>query len=230
MTKIRVFAAIILLALQSNAGATLQSALPNTTAHRVDVASQFAAVDQSRGLFDAGGGFMLRPVIDTNGNLDQVRVAPKHFFNDKHPEWPDSESPVWMSSDLYQTVLQKISALQPLRQLMQAGQVGLTLNNRTTYWDQYDNGLVERAMYRSSSKDAEVTAWFVVYFFRTISGQLESKQVRGFAPSDRQYILKINGQSYRTTKQMYDPLRTGSKVSVTAAGPTESGQRTEGTE
>jgi hypothetical protein len=133
-----------------------------------------------------------------------------------------------MSFATYQELLTHIQAVKPLGRLVRQGQVGMTLNLCTSFWDQYENGIVERAMFRSSPEEGYGVAWFTVTYFRTISGTLESKGTLELPGPDKEYKIKVDGRWYWTTEEGFQQLTVGKEVKVKAGGPLAS--RTSGYE
>jgi hypothetical protein len=93
------------------------------------------------------------------------------------------------------------------------------LNLHTSFLDQYENGIVKRAMFQSS-EDVRDAASFRIAYFRIITGRLESKAAPNAQMSDQGYQIKVNGEWYWTTQKQFNHLSEGQEVEVQAAGPT----------
>jgi hypothetical protein len=180
---------------------------------------EFSLVDSEQDLFAAGFDYLIQPTYEARGRIIEIRVVPKYFFNQTHPQWTEPTSPVVMPLTAYEALLHQIGAVKPLGDLIRQGQVGIMLNLRTTFRDQYEKGIVERAMFRASPEEAYGVAWFTVVYFRTIVGKLELKEAAEPPGPDRSYRIKIDGKWYWTTEKVFQGLTTGNKVKVEAGGP-----------
>lgn len=186
---------------------------------------EFSLVDSKEDLFGAGTDYLLQPTYDARGGITEIRVVPKYFFNQTHPDWTEPNSPIFMPLASYEALLRQISAVNPLGSPTKQGHSGITLNLRTTFWDQYERGIVERAMFRPSPEEAYGVAWFTVIYFRTIAGKLESKEIVELPGHDKIFRIKVDGKWYWTTERAFQGLTVGKKVKLEAGGPITAGAR-----
>lgn len=188
---------------------------------REDVASklagEFTVIDPQIHLYAVDKRYVLQAIPCRMDELSTVRVVPEYFFSDRYPEWTEPDSAVFMSLSSYQDLLKRIEDVQPLGALIREGEIGITLNLRTSFWDQYKGGIVERAMYRESPADPNGVAWFTVTYFHLISGKLESKKPPAF-PFDNRYSIKIDGKWYLTTRSVFQNTKVGITISVMTGG------------
>jgi hypothetical protein len=103
---------------------------------------EFSLVDSKQDLFTAGSDYVIQPTYEARGRIIEIRVVPKYFFNQTHPQWTEPISPVVMPLAAYQVLLQQIADIKPLGNLIKQGQAGIMLNLRTTFRDQYEKGIV----------------------------------------------------------------------------------------
>lgn len=181
---------------------------------------EFTIIDSKQNLYTVNDRYVLQPIFcEKGGELSEIRVVPKHFFIETHSKWTEPDSPVFMQLSTYGELLRRIERVKSVGALKQSGKVGIALNLRTSFWDQYDGGVVERAMFRSSPEEPDGIAWFVVIYFRLISGTVESKKVLQPPAPDLQYRVKVDGTWYWTSKSVFEQSTVGASVRVMGAGP-----------
>lgn len=174
----------------------------------------FHRIDEKENLFEVSSEYALQPGFDTSGNLTQVRVVPKYFFEASHPEWPEPDSPPSMPLKRYRDLLRDIQKLKALGALVHRGKIGITLNLRTSFWDQYKKGIVERTMTRESPTETYSVNRFAVHYLHTVSGTVDAKD-SGFLGKR----IKIDGKWYWTPTSVFKTLAVGRSASIRAAGP-----------
>jgi len=179
----------------------------------------FSQSDMKECLFVLDSNYVLQAVYHGAGELGELKVVPKYFFHDTHQDWTEPDSPVAMSLDAYRSFLSRIQTVRPLGKLLKAGNVGITLNLRTSFQDLYEGGVVDKAMFRISPDRAYDVAYFRVMYFRNISGTVESMEAPGEQTPDQGYRVKLNGKWYWTTEHSFKSLALGHQVTVEAAGP-----------
>jgi hypothetical protein len=174
----------------------------------------FSIVDSKIGLFAVNLDFVLRAHFDSNGELTQIEVIPKHFFNDSHSEWAEPDVPPHLSEADYATILKNISKVKPLGLLVRRGKVGSTTNNRTRFLDAYEQAVVERGMLGNK------ISFLTVFFFRKISGTLQRVRDWGVPPGDQILWVEIDDRWYWTTDRSIKRFKIGAPAVVKVAGPT----------
>jgi hypothetical protein len=186
---------------------------------REELAKRFPLVDSKQDLFAADADYLLRPIFDATGAITEIRVVPKYYFEETHPEWPQPGSITYMPVATYEELLRRICEVKSLGSLIKQGQIGITLNLQASFWDQYEKGFVERAMFRMSPEEADGVSRFKVIYFHTIVGKLESKRIVTVFGLDKRYSIKVDGMMYWTTAREFQGLTKGMMVKVEAAGP-----------
>ena len=186
------------------------------------LAKIFSLIDSKQNLFAVDSEYVLQPFYDESEEITELRVVPKYFFQDTHPEWIEPDHAPFLSLSSYRKLLAQIGAVKPLGRLMTYGQAAYTTNARSWFLDQYQNGLVRRVVItdlRGCKKQAARIAAFRVVFFRSISGKLESKDALAVLGLAREYRVQIDGKWYWTTEKEFRRLSVGKEVRVKAAGP-----------
>jgi hypothetical protein len=179
----------------------------------------FSPLDSRLHLFAIEGEFVLQAGYAEDDGLSEVRVVPKSFFHGSHPEWTEPDSPLVLSLGTYEELLSRIRTIKPLGNLITRGEIGIMLNLRTSYLDQYENGIVERSMFRDFPEKPYDVASFRVAYFRKIAGKLEKMEGPGAQVGEQVYRIKVNDKWYWTTAKQFKSLKKGQEVSVQAAGP-----------
>ncbi len=187
-----------------------------------ELRDQFPPLDPSRGLYSVNEDerYALQAFYYPQDLLGKIRVVPKYFFDELHPEWKHPEHITAMSPENYKAVLTRIDGVKALGQLIKRGELGVTDNGRTYFTDEYEKAFVERAMFRNSPDEPYGISWFTVMYLRPVSGNVESKN-SGLENVDAKYMVKIGGKWFRTKQKVFANLKVGKRASIEAAGPVE---------
>jgi len=176
--------------------------------------AEFALLDARNNLYGIDSDFVVQPGFDSLGRLLALRVVPKYFFEDIHPEWMEPDIPPALKSVDYRNALARLGRVAPIGDLNIQGGTGVTTNLRTRFWDQYGAGMIERVVSPSDSTDwDELIASFTILYFREVSGRVEAKE--GSTPGN--YVLKIDGTNYWTSKDEFDAVAVGQTVTIQGA-------------
>ena len=184
--------------------------------HRIQ--DQFTLLDAVHDLYAINGetDYALQAVFYDKNHLSKVRIVPRFFFDGYHSDWVEPPSPVVLSVSKYHQILDQIEKVQELGKLQQTGRVGIMLNLRSCFRDEYENAIVERAMFRYSPDKEYKVAWFSVKYFHPVFGRLEHKAMDKL---DRKFMVTIDGKTYWTKRKTFEGLTVGKQVSIEAAGP-----------
>jgi hypothetical protein len=213
-------------------GVCLSQATPGIRRHRREVrcqdesrlAAEFPEADPGAGLFTVDERYLLRDFCDAEGRTARIVVAPKYFFNGRHPEWTEPGSIVLMPWAEYVATLRRIAAIKPLGTLLRRGSLGVSTNARTRFLDQYDHALVERDQYGLGGADPGArdgrppVAEFTTFFYRPVSGRLQDKKVFSF-PGGEEFRVNVDGSWYWTHRAAFRGLRISKRVTLDLAGP-----------
>ena len=194
-------------------------AIPETLLSVSDrLQEQFAPLDLDHNLYEVTGNadYVLRATFYDRDDLTEIEIVPKYYFEKYHPDWVEPDAYVVMSVSKHRELLAQIGEVQKLGRLQQEGRVGLMLNLRLNFYDEYERAIVNRAMFRYSGQDDYKVARFRVKYFRPISGRLQEKW---FDEPDQKYIVRVDGDTYWTKKATYEGLKVHTRVSIEAAGP-----------
>jgi hypothetical protein len=198
----------------------LTGQMPSAAVDRDDekLSRVFSVSDSKECLFTLDDKYAIKATY-YKGELGEVRVVPRFFFHDTHREWTEPDSPVVMLPGAYRSLLNRIQSVNPLGKLLKEGQIGVTLNLRTSFQDLYESGLVERTMFRVSPEHDYDVAFFRVVYFRSVFGKIESMERPSTQVPDQGYRVKLNGKWYWTTEHSFKQMVLGQEVTVQAAGP-----------
>ena len=78
---------------------------------------------------------------------------------------------------MYRQLLPRIQMVERFGNLVHKGRPGITMNVRTPFWDEYSGAIIERAMFRKTPEEKYEVAWFTIWFFREITGKIDSKEM-----------------------------------------------------
>jgi len=179
----------------------------------------FSLADNEACIFTVSGSYVLQAIYYGETTLGEVRIVPRYFFHDTHPDWAEPDEPVVMTSGEYRSLLTRIQEIAPLGRLLKEGDIGVTLNLRTLFRDVYREGVVEREMFRDSPEKSYDVASFRLLYFRNISGKLESVEPPSIQMPDQNHRIRIDGKWYWTIDASPMTLVPGHTISIPAAGP-----------
>lgn len=178
------------------------------------LAEELSLLDAKDTLYAFNSDFVLQPAFDSTGRLTAVRVVPKYFFEDAHPEWKEPEVMPVIRTTEYRNALERLARIAPIGVLVARGDVGITTNLRTRLWDRHADAMIERTMAPlTGNNGTESVASFVVLYFRPVSGIVEAKE-RSLPDN---YILRIDGTNYWTDKDTFDTAVVGNRVTIRGA-------------
>ena len=179
----------------------------------------FSQADTKECIFTIDDNYVLQAIYYETTSLAEVRIVPRYFFHDTHPGWIEPDEPVVMTSGTYRSLLARIQTVKSLGRLLKEGDVGITLNLRTSFRDVYEDGIVEREMFRNSPDKPYDVASFRALYFRNISGKLESVEAAGIQMPEPSHRIKINGEWYWTLDHSTKASVPGQVINILAAGP-----------
>ena len=95
-------------------------------------------VDKQRHLFEANRFYILRVSFSKKGDLEELAVEPKFYFEESHPEWQQTAAFAYLSQTDYETLLAKLEWIKTKGVLVKAASGGgpvtnMTLWNKTVY-------------------------------------------------------------------------------------------------
>lgn len=178
----------------------------------------FQRIDERENLFEVSAQYVLQPGLNAKGELTQVRVVPKYFFETSHPEWQEPESPSSIPVEVYRDTVQRLANIKRLGALVHPGKVGVTLNLQTSFWDEYSQGIVERTVFRKSPQEEYGISRFTLYYLHRVKGRVDAKEVTLSGPR-----VQINGKWYWIPMRTLKTLTVGRQESIQAAGPLSKG-------
>jgi hypothetical protein len=176
--------------------------------------AQFRLISKSDNLYEINDGFVLRPIFSENKKLISIQIAPKYFFEKNHPEWSEPESTPTIPLEMYRKLLSRIQTVERLGNLVHKGTVGITMNVRTSFWDEYSGAIIERAMFRKTPEEKYRVAWFTIWFLREIVGKIDSKEM-----AQAGLRVRVDSKWFMVPTGKYNSLVEGARVSLKAAGP-----------
>ena len=175
---------------------------------------EFRLISKSDNLYEIDDGFLLRPIFNENKELISIRIAPKYFFEENHPEWSEPELPPTIPLKMYRQLLPRIQMVERFGNLVHKGRSGITMNVRTSFWDEYSGAIIERAMFRKTPKEKYEVAWFTIWFFREITGKIDSKEMTLVGAR-----VRVDGKWFMVAAKRFGSLVDETRTSLKAAGP-----------
>ena len=91
------------------------------------------AVDAKLNLFEANSFYVLEVNFDSKNGLEQLRVVPKHDFEDDHPEWKESDAFEYLSWVQYQNLLARVDLIKPRGNLTKPPPPFMSVTNSTAW-------------------------------------------------------------------------------------------------
>ena len=175
--------------------------------------AKFHLISKSDNLYEINDGFVLRPIFNENKKLISIQIAPKYFFEKNHPEWSEPESVPTIPLEMYRQLLSRIQTIERFGNLIHKGTTGVTMNVRTSFYDEYSGAIIERAMFRKTPEEKYRVAWFTIWILREIAGQINSQEV-----TQAGLRVQVDGKWFMVPAGKYSNLE-GTRASLKAAGP-----------
>lgn len=180
------------------------------------IAAEFPQIEGAGSLFRVDDDYVLQPVIEAK-SLAAIRIVPRYFFQETHPNWIEPEQVVAMPMERFRSLLSRLDGVENLgSRVGDTGEVRITANGRTYSWEEYKLGVVERALFRRSPDEPYSVAWFTIWYLRPVSGtgvSINSKdQLYGRS-------VRIDGKTYWTTLEEMNRVSRGVSGPIKAAGP-----------
>jgi hypothetical protein len=134
-------------------------------------------VDAALNLYEANSFYVLQANFDTKNKLERLRIVPKYYFDDEHPDWTESKTFEYLSSVQYQNLLTRTDLIRPRGKLVTPPPPVSVVTNLTAW----ETSIYENARFTvgilvdlNESDDAPVRIkWFRIEF-----GELAKKEER----------------------------------------------------
>jgi hypothetical protein len=176
----------------------------------------YSAIDPKRNLYEIDDHSALQTIY-VNHKLSEIRVLPKYKL--EKSSLLTSPDIKWLSEEKYSELLKQIEDVKPLGKLAKPLSAGASSNNISSFEEQYEYGVLYYDEKNLPSNDPNklgkrVYCGFHITFYREVMGKLIEKEMfYGL------YMLKIDNDWYRTTKEEYQNHKVGQKVTVKSAAP-----------
>jgi hypothetical protein len=170
--------------------------------------TEFRLISKSDNLYEINDGF------GENRKLISIQIAPKYFYEKNHPEWSEPESIPTISLEAYRQLLSRVQAVERFGNVVHKGTTGITMNVRTSFYDEYSGAIIERAMFREKPEEKYRVAWFTIWFIREIAGKIGSRE-----KTQTGLRVQVDGKWFMAPAGKYNNLVEGTRASLKAAGP-----------
>jgi len=130
------------------------------------------AIDGPNNLFEVSRYYVLEAKFDTNGQLTQLGVLPKHWFGDEHPEWNQTYDAGVLSVTEYKELLRRLERIQTKGRMEQRARLPVPTEPYATRRDTYASAVLVTSEYVGPSdvivpnqpRKPRTIKYFVVYF------------------------------------------------------------------
>jgi hypothetical protein len=176
-----------------------------------------APIDKKANLFKINSQFVLQPKFDAGDNLMQLKVAPKYFFREMHPEWLEPNDWPLLTRQQYLKLLDRFDRLsRPRGKLVGTPPFCAVSNQTCLLLDRYENAYVN-----SGITGDKKYRFFDLYPFHEIEGMVVKKIKFGNVdPQGIRWVTGVNDfegalvrvgdLNYYVKLNMYDSLEVGS--------------------
>jgi hypothetical protein len=225
MMRLEVVFAISIYAIGlTQAALPFSNPLSNEGAVEQKLSQLFQVTDLNNRIYAVSDSHVLQPLFDKEGELTEIRVVPRHYFNDIHPDWREPDKVPFLDEPGYRHLLSLIQQVRPLGQLKRKdpGSTYIT-NNRYPAFDEYENCVIERSMLSGRGLPDGIVfpvVSFYIYFLHPVSGHLDSIAKPQPKYESKEFCrVKIDGNMYWIGRKNCGSLKIGNEISIQAAGP-----------
>jgi len=176
-------------------------------------------INEEYHLFDLEQDYVLQLQVDEKCRIAYIDVFPKYKWNYVNPAWKEPERIVALSEEEYQRILEKIEQVKKLGLLVDRGKSGFVTNVTARFTDEYENCFIERGErgYAPPGKSPG-THWFKIYFFREVSGLVESKSISTSDSGRKRATVRIQGRGYYVAYDDIEHIKVGEQNTLYLAG------------
>jgi hypothetical protein len=175
------------------------------------------ALDPMQSLFEIDSLHVLEVKFDSQGSLIQLAFSPKHFLQERYPEWKRPERSVYLSKWEYKNLLNRLDGIWSKGRLIKSVAAVSTHNFAARFLDQYENAFLYRVENLDEKEDVR---YFSLYFSHSIEGKVKKKQRYSYSFWKKDYYqVSVGKLNYFVNKDDYLKLRIGQVATFLAVGP-----------
>jgi hypothetical protein len=101
-------------------------------------------VDLSENLYEINRFYVFQPIFDAQNKVEELKVIPKYYFEDSHPEWEEPKDFIYLTVAEYQELLEKLDKIKSKGALVEKGNISVATNATAWFTDKYKNAAVTR--------------------------------------------------------------------------------------
>jgi hypothetical protein len=135
-------------------------------------------IDFNSKLFKINSDFVLQVRFDT-GNLISLRIVPKYYLNDMHPEWTEPDEWPLLSKSEFQRLLNQLDNIIPRGKLVERQTLCIVSNSTCSLLDKYKNAYMQKWQTGDDIRS------FELYPFHEIEGKVIKKEILKYRESKR---------------------------------------------
>jgi hypothetical protein len=195
---------------------------PNVEKIRESLRKEFGKeVNNTTVLYEINQDFVLQIIALDDDVFVGFKVFPKYYLETCFPQLEIPNSPVRLSSKLYNNLLDKINTIYEIGKLTEEDKIGVKVvtNSRMSLVDKYEKSYVKRFVFSDYFKtDEKSILSFEIFVSRNLEGIVEQKASSGISKSKITQI-KVNGNWYLGDKVKVKKAVIGKHLSFPVAGP-----------
>jgi hypothetical protein len=154
-------------------------------------------------------------------NILQIKVAPKHVWQQVVPQWTEPDSSVSLTENQYREVLSRTNRLKMLGPLIKKSSdtISYVTNSKTHHWDQYEHAFINRVMHCCPSDTPELMFSFSIYFLHKVKGKVTAIKPPELPNGFQISRVKIDDDWYLVSATGLEKAKVGDRVALNVAGP-----------
>jgi hypothetical protein len=190
------------------------------------LSQSFPFADSTEHIYALNSVYVVQPLFDKSGVLTEIRIFPRYYFNETHPDWREPDNPPYLDEPEYRRLLSLIDKVSPLGQLKKKDSGSKYVSNdQYPATDEYENSIIDRSMRTGNGLPDTVVSPVVsirIYFVHLVSGHLDSI-AKSRLPHEFDIFcrVRIDGKVFWIPRKGCGSLRIGRQISAMAAGPAD---------
>ena len=125
-------------------------------------------LDEAQNLFEVNQFYVLRVKIDKGGNVEELAIEPKFYYEESHPEWGQTEEFQPLTKAEYENLVQQMDEIKPKGRLVKPAPAIGFVTNCTAWWtEKYEKASLTWGQVvdiRRGEDAPEAIKWFRIDF------------------------------------------------------------------
>jgi hypothetical protein len=191
-----------------------------------------APLDSELPLYAVNGNYALQPRFSKGGELISLKIGPRYWWREKHPEWEESDDYEYLSTETFRLLLGRLRSVKDFGDLKSRHASMFVTNLRAPHRDWYEQAAVDWGeivdiRYADSNPPNGQVKYFSVLYLR----EHVARPSRVLCHPKNEYgscLVWVGDRQYELPMSVGKRLREKKRARFLAVGPTACKEETGG--